>query len=149
MRERPFRSPKRVPEELILDRHRDAIKGRELVWRAVQHAFGARTVVATDVDDQGVVEFAEVFDGLDNPTDLMIGVGKIRPVDIRLLDEELLFFKTKGIPLRQFFRPRCQLAFSGMMPKRFWLAKMVSRSLFQPSSNKCMALIFSIHSGVG
>jgi hypothetical protein len=41
------------------------------------------------------------------------------------------------------------LAFSGMMPKRFWLAKMVSRTLFQPSSNKCMSLIFLIHSGVG
>ena len=36
-----------------------------------------------------------------------------------------------------------------MMPSRFWLAKMVSRSLFQPWSNRCMSLIFSIHSGVG
>ena len=40
-------------------------------------------------------------------------------------------------------------AFAGMMPSRFWLAKIVSRSLFQPSSKKCMSLIFLIHSGVG
>jgi hypothetical protein len=40
-------------------------------------------------------------------------------------------------------------AFAGMMPSRFWLAKMVSRSLFQPSSKRCMSLIFLIHSGVG
>ena len=40
-------------------------------------------------------------------------------------------------------------AFAGMMPSRFWLAKIVSRSLFQPSSNRCMSLIFLIHSGVG
>ena len=41
------------------------------------------------------------------------------------------------------------LALAGMMPRRFWLAKMVSRSLFQPPSNRCMSLIFLIHSGVG
>ena len=35
------------------------------------------------------------------------------------------------------------------MPSRFWLAKMVSRSLFQPPSNSFMSLIFLIHSGVG
>ncbi len=49
----------------------NAIEGGELVRRAVEHAFGARAVVTTDVDDQGVVEFAQVFDGLDDPTDLM------------------------------------------------------------------------------
>ena len=40
-------------------------------------------------------------------------------------------------------------AFAGMMPSRFWLAKMVSRSLFQPWSNSFRSLILSIHSGVG
>ncbi len=40
-------------------------------------------------------------------------------------------------------------AFAGMMPSRFWLAKMVSRSLFHPPSKRCMSLIFLIHSGVG
>ena len=99
MRERPFRSPERVPEELILDRHRDAIKGRELVRRAVQHAFGARTVVATDVDDQGVVAFAQVFDGLDDAADLVVGVGKVGRIDVGLLDEELFLTPAQGVPL--------------------------------------------------
>ena len=75
MRKRPFRSPERVPEKLVLHRHGNAVEGGELVRRAVEHAFRARAVVATDIDDQGVVEFTEVFDGLDDPTDLIIGVG--------------------------------------------------------------------------
>ena len=101
MRERPFRSPERIPEKLVLDRHGDAVEGGELVRRAVEHAFGARAVVAADVDDQGVVEFAEVFDRLDDPADLVVGVGKVGAVDVRLPDEQLLLFKAEGIPFRQ------------------------------------------------
>ncbi len=106
-------SPERIPEKLVLDRHGNAIEGGELVRRAVEHAFGARAVVAADVDDQGVVEFAEVFDGLDDPTDLMVGVGEVGPIDVRLLDEELLLLPTERIPLRQFLRPRRQLGVRG------------------------------------
>jgi len=58
-----------------LDRHVDAIEGGELIRGAVEVAFRARAVVATDVDDQGIVELAEIFDGLDHPSDLIIGVG--------------------------------------------------------------------------
>ena len=39
------------------------------------------------------------------------------------------------------------LALCGMTPSRFWLAKICSRSGFQPLSN--LPLNFSIHSGVG
>ena len=99
MRERPFRSPERVPEELIFDRHGNAIEGRELVRRAVEHAFGARTVVATDVDDQGVVAFAEVFDGLDDAADLVVGVGEVGRIDVRLLDEEFFLIPAERVPL--------------------------------------------------
>ena len=113
MRERPFRSPERIPEKLVLHRHGNAIEGGELVRRAVEHAFGTRAVVATDVDDQGVVEFAEVFDGLDDPSDLIVGVGEVGPIDVRLLDEELLLVPTEGIPFRQSLRPRRQLGVLG------------------------------------
>ena len=150
VREGPVRSPERVPEELVLDRHGNAIEGGELVRRAVEHAFGARAVVAADVDDQRVVELAEVFDGLDDPADLVVGVGEVGAVDVRLLDEELLLLPARASPTRgSSFGHGVSLAFAGMMPSRFWLAKMVSRSLFQPSSKRCMSLIFLIHSGVG
>src|SRR6201984_3668084 len=61
----PFRSPERIPEKLVLHRYFNAIERGELVRGAVDHAFGARAVVATDIDDQGVVEFAEIFNGLE------------------------------------------------------------------------------------
>ena len=94
MRERALRSPERVPEELVLHRHLNAIEGGELVRRAVEHAFRARAVVAADIDDQRVVEFAEIFDGLDDPADLVVGVGEICPVDIHLFGEELLLVRS-------------------------------------------------------
>ena len=108
VRERLVRSPERIPEVLGRHRNRDAIEGGILVWRAVEHALRARTVVAADVDDQRVVEFAEIFHGLDDAADFVVGIGEERAVDIRLFDEELLLEKAERIPLRQFLRPRRQ-----------------------------------------
>ena len=152
VRERLVGPPERVPEVLGLHRHGDAIKGGELVWRAVEHAFGARAVVAADVDDQGVVELAEVFDLLDDAADLMVGVGEVGPIDIHLLDEELLFQQTEGIPFRQSllpFRPWRQLGVFGHDAQALLVGEDGLAHLFQPSSNRCMSLIFLIHSGVG
>ena len=59
------------------------------------HSFRAGAVVAADVDDQGVVELAEVFDGLDDAADLVVGVREVRPVDVSLSGEELLLNKTE------------------------------------------------------
>src|SRR6266446_2851219 len=72
MREGLVRAPERVPEVLSLHRHRDTVEGRELVGRTIDHAFGARAVVTADVDDQGIVKLSEVFDRLDNSTDLVV-----------------------------------------------------------------------------
>jgi hypothetical protein len=54
--------PQNGYQRTVLHRHRNAIEGGELVRCAVEHAFSTRAIVATDVDDQGVVELAEVFD---------------------------------------------------------------------------------------
>ena len=94
-----FRSPELVPEKLVLNRHGNAVECGELVRCAVEHAFGARAVVTRDVDDQGVVKFAYVFDGLDDAADLMIRVGQVGPEDVGLFDEQLLLLEAKGIPL--------------------------------------------------
>ena len=109
VRERPVRPPEFVPEELVLDRHVNAVEEGEFVRRAVEHSFGARAVVAADVDDQRVVELTHVLDGLDDPADLMVGVGEVRAVDVGLLDEELLLFEAERIPFRQLLRPGGQL----------------------------------------
>ena len=133
VRERPFRAPELVPEKLVLDRHGNAIERGELVRRAVEHAFSARAVVPADVDDQGVVELRRRSSTAWMTRPISWSVYAVRSVDVGLLDEELLLLQAEGIPLRQFLRPRRQLGvLSGMTPSRFWLAKMVSRSLFQP-----------------
>ena len=119
MRECPLRSPERIPEKLVLDRHGHAIEGCELVRRAVEHSLRARTVVAADIDDQRVVELAEVFNGLDDAADLMVGVGQISRIDIRLLDEELLLLPARESHCGNSFGQSVSLALSGMMPSRF------------------------------
>src|SRR5262249_46927226 len=123
MRVCPFRSPERIPEKLVFDRYGNAIEGGELVRRAVKHAFGAGAVVATDVNDQRVVEFAQVFNGLNDATDLIVGISEVGPVDIRLPDEELLVLETEGIPVRQIFRPWCQLGGLGHDAQAFLVSK--------------------------
>ena len=74
--------PRTDTRELVFHRHGYAVEGGELVRRPVEHAFGTRAVIAADVDDQGVVEFTEVFDGLDDPSDLMVGVGEIGSIPL-------------------------------------------------------------------
>ena len=51
-----------------------AVEVGHLVERAVQRAFGRRAVVADDVVDDRVVEDAEVVDGIDQPSDVVVGV---------------------------------------------------------------------------
>src|SRR4030095_11640435 len=95
MREGFVGSPKLVPEELIFDRHGDTIKRGKLVRRPVEHPFGARAVVAADIEDQRVIQFAKVFDCLDYTADLVVGVGEVRAVHVSLLDKEILLVPAK------------------------------------------------------
>src|SRR4029077_19912765 len=88
MRESFVGSPKFVPQKLIFDRHGDTIKCGELVRRTVEHTLGTRSIVAADVEDQRVTQFAKVFDCLDDTADLVVGVGEIRAVHVSLPDKE-------------------------------------------------------------
>ena len=55
-----------------------------MVERAVQRPFRARAVVAADVDDERVVEFAHVFDRLNDAADFMVGIGRVGGENFRL-----------------------------------------------------------------
>ena len=71
-------APDVIELEHVGDRQiEDAVIGGVLVRRAAQRAFGARAVVAKDVDDQRVVELAHVLDRLDHTADLVVGVGGV------------------------------------------------------------------------
>ena len=71
----------------------DAVEERDLVRRAERPALGAGAVVAVDVDDQRVVELAQVLEGLDHAADLVVAVGGVGGEDLDLADEELLLVR--------------------------------------------------------
>ena len=87
----------------------DAVVGGELIEGAVQSAFGAGAVVAADVDDERVVEFALVLNLLDHAADLMIGVGGVSGEDLGLARVEFLLDRARASPtsaaLRHHTRP--------------------------------------------
>ncbi len=60
-----------------------------------------RAVVASDVNDERVIQLAQVLHLLDDPADFVIGVGRIRGKDFSLADEQFLLIGGERIPLRQ------------------------------------------------
>src|SRR6516225_12065079 len=149
MRVCPFRSPERIPEKLVPDRYGNAIEGGELVRRAVAHAFGARAVVTTNINDQRVVEFAQVVDGLDDATDLIVGISEIGAVHIGLPDEEFLLIPTEGVPLWQLFRPWCEFGVLGHDAQALLVGEDGVAHFVPPWSKRCISLIFLNHTGEG
>ena len=90
----PVRSPDVVEVlELILDRDLDTVEHGDFVGRANQLAFGARTIVAADIDDERVVELAHVLDSLDHTTNLIVSVGEVGGIDLDLANEHLFFVR--------------------------------------------------------
>ena len=85
------RTPVVVMLQLLCDWDLDGLKSSHVEGSSERRTFRARPVVAADIDDQRVVEFALVFDFLYHPADLMVGICRVRGKDIRLTDEELLF----------------------------------------------------------
>ena len=108
-------APDVIPFHLGVDGHLvDAVEEGHFVRRAERAALGAGAVVAVDVDDERVVEFAHLLDGVDDAADLMIAVGGVGGEDFDLLDEELLGLGIQFVPgLEDILRPRCQLGVGG------------------------------------
>src|SRR5262249_62159713 len=79
-----------------------------------QRSLGTRAVIADDVNNERIIEFAHIFDGLDYPANLMIGISEIGCVDVGLADEEFLLIGGERIPfLEQIFGPRSQFGVLG------------------------------------
>ena len=77
-------------------------------------ALGAGAVVAVDVDDQRVVEPAQVLEGLDHAADLVVVVGGVGGEDLDLPDEELLLLRAELVPgLQDVIGPGRQLRILG------------------------------------
>jgi hypothetical protein len=80
-------------------------------------AFGAVAVVAADIDDECVVELALVFNFLNDPTDFMVGIGRVGRKNVRLTNKKLLLVGAECLPFLKLrstvfglaIRPRCEL----------------------------------------
>src|SRR6187402_3219831 len=79
----------------------NTVVGGELIKSSGQGALRAGTVVATDIDDQRVVELAHVLDRLDDAANLRVGISCVAGKDLRLAREEFLVGQGKRLPLRQ------------------------------------------------
>ena len=84
--------------EDVLDGLLHAVEVGHLVEQPVHAAFGARAVVADDVEDQRVVELAGRLDGLDQPADLGVGVLAEAGEHLHLAGEELLLIRRSAWP---------------------------------------------------
>ena len=106
-----LRTPHVVPLHLYVHRHHvDAVEERDFVGCAERATFGAGAVVAVDVDDKRVVEFAHIVDGLDDTADFVVVVRLVGGEDFHLADEKLLLLRRQIIPvLDEVGRPGFQL----------------------------------------
>ena len=110
VRIRRRRTPVLEVQQLQGFRHvEDAVVRGHLVERARERAFGARPVVAVDVDDQRVVELAHVLDRLDHAAYLVVGIGGIGGEYLGLARIEFFLEQRKRVPMRQLRRPRREL----------------------------------------
>ena len=82
-----------------------AIEHGHFVETAVQRAFCGSAVVAEDVVDQRVVENLQVFQLIDQPTDVMIRVREERGVNLHLARENRLQILRHVFVGRDFFGP--------------------------------------------
>src|SRR5262249_31422228 len=82
---------------------------RVLVRRTDSRTFGAGAVVADNVDDQRVVELAQIIDRLDYPTDFVVGVGSIGGEDFRLTRKQLFLIGRWRVRFLQVVRPGSEL----------------------------------------
>ena len=70
--------------ELLLGRERDPVLGRQLVEGPRQGALHAGAVVTPDPDHQGVVELAHLVDGVEQASDVPVGVLLVAGVHLHL-----------------------------------------------------------------
>src|SRR4029077_3475616 len=79
----------------------DAVIGCHLVKGSLQSAFGARAVVAANVDNERVVELALILNFLNDSANLMVGIGDISSENLSLVRVEFLLDERERIPPRQ------------------------------------------------
>ena len=92
---------------------RHAVQHRHLVEGAVQGAFGRGAVVADDVVDQGVLEHAQVVEGVDEAPNLVVGLLEEAGVELHLAGQHRLQLGGHVVPGRDLVVASGQLRVCG------------------------------------
>ena len=111
----------------------------------LRRALRTRSVVPDDVVDQGVVEDIQFGQGVDQPTDVMVGMFQEPGVDLHLPGEHRLEDLGHVVPGLDLLRSSGEIGLAGNTPSSFCRAKISSRSASQPASKR--PLYLSDHSG--
>ena len=106
------------PAELVEPRHQEfgrldggrPVEVDHLVERAVERALGRRAVVADDVIDQRVVEQVELFQSVQQASDVVVGVLQESRVDFHLAAQHRLESFRHLVPRRDLLVARGKLA---------------------------------------
>ncbi len=87
--------------EVVLPPLGKAVEEQVLAERTFEPAFGARPVVAGDIDDQGVVGVRHGLDGVDHAAELVVAMGAIGGEDLHHPRIETLLVGVQRIPCRK------------------------------------------------
>jgi hypothetical protein len=96
---------------------RHAVEVRHLVEGAVHGAFRRGAVVADDVEDERVVEHAELLDRVDDAADVVVGVLQESGVHLHLAFEHGLQLRRHVVPGRYLGVSRGQVRVVGQQPE--------------------------------
>ena len=87
----------------------DAVERHHLIVGALGSALGARAVVADDVEEQRVLQRADLFELRDEPADFVIGVLGETGEGFHLPLEQPLLLRAHVVPGGDFLGPRREL----------------------------------------
>ena len=87
-----------APLQQLLEVFLYAVEERHLVEKPLQAPFGARPVVAGDVDDERVVELTQLLDRLQHAADVVVGLLQEPGVHLHHAGKESLLLGGKGVP---------------------------------------------------
>src|SRR5262249_27089927 len=116
-----------------VDGHINSLNRRHIEDRSHCGALRARAIVAAYVYDQRVIKFAQVFNRLNDPTNLMVCIRDVSCKDLCLMSKQLLLIGIECIPLRQAIWPRSQLS-SGRNDSKPLLVRKDCLAQFVPAS---------------
>ena len=110
VRRRAGQAPPVHEADRLLNRGLAAVEAHDLVRRADEGTFAARSVVAEDVDDERVVQLPHRLDRIDHAADLVVGVFEEVGVVLGLPREQLPVRLGLTVPRGNLLRPLRQLA---------------------------------------